>query len=248
MAAAPTMTPASPPPPLDVTSPGSTVTRSGAMPHDPVTLREETLRRVAALAFPHPPAHYPVLWESEEGYRLRSGHEIAARAAILNVVIGCTYGLPVELGLLWLQRNGLVPLLTNAERDFLGMGDGAPEWFRLQTEGLWALIWVLGLADHIDPNRYCGESLKTLVPDVAKDEPLTEWVQRIRERPADDVMAQLDLHFCLTWGLADANLSRKRAPGAVDQYVLWERRRALEWVIVERGYSVTDWDDIALST
>jgi hypothetical protein len=51
-----------------------------------------------------------------------------------------------------------------------------------------------------------------------------------------EVRAALDLARCLTWGLGDPELSVGFSPGEVEPYVVWERRRALEWLLG------ADWD------
>jgi len=60
----------------------------------------------------------------------------------------------------------------------------------------------------------------------------------------------LDLYYCLTWGLADANLNHRPVPGSVEQYVLWERRRALEFALVlaDEPHQHSDWYEISLDT
>jgi hypothetical protein len=61
-------------------------------------------------------------------------------------------------------------------------------------------------------------------------------------------MTELDLHYCMTWGLAEANLRRQPPPGTIEQFAIWQRRRALEYAIVRPGESGDDWDHIDLST
>ncbi len=51
------------------------------------------------------------------------------------------------------------------------------------------------------------------------------------------VLDELDVAFCLTWGCAEANLRQQPVPGDVRDYVIWERRRALEWLMGD------DWDN-----
>jgi hypothetical protein len=55
-------------------------------------------------------------------------------------------------------------------------------------------------------------------------------------RDAEEISAALDLARCLTWGLGDPELSLGFSPGEVEPYVVWERRRALEWLLG------ADWD------
>jgi hypothetical protein len=61
-------------------------------------------------------------------------------------------------------------------------------------------------------------------------------------------MPELDLYHCMTWGLAEANLRQQTPPGEIEQYVIWHRRRALEFAIAEREWTHDEWDDMDLST
>jgi hypothetical protein len=85
-----------------------------------------------------------------------------------------------------------------------------------------------------------------------KVQSLSEWVARARValRDANETAEMLDLHYCLTWGLAEANLNHRTVPGSVEQYVLWERRRALEFALVlgDEPYQHADWYEISLDT
>jgi hypothetical protein len=56
-------------------------------------------------------------------------------------------------------------------------------------------------------------------------------------RDPEALREALDLARCVTWGLGDADLSVGFSPGEVEPYVVWERRRALEWL---HG---ADWDE-----
>ncbi len=70
-----------------------------------MTLRSETLLRVDQAGFPHPPLHFPVLWEAEEEPIVRSGEEIVQRVAVLNVIVNCAYGMPADAASAWLADN-----------------------------------------------------------------------------------------------------------------------------------------------
>jgi Domain of unknown function (DUF4272) len=61
-------------------------------------------------------------------------------------------------------------------------------------------------------------------------------------RPDAEVLDELDVAFCLTWGCAEANLRQQPVPGDVRDYVIWERRRALEWLMGD------DWDNPSYDT
>jgi hypothetical protein len=192
-----------------------------------------------------------VLWEPLPAYRLQPASELIARAGVLTLVVQRSFGMPDDRAKTWIEENGLTAALAPEETALLA-GKGMPEEFRTQVEALWALAWVLGLSDHLDPSEYCGDTLAGSMPDLRKAESLSEWVARadLALRDANETAEMLDLHYCLTWGLADANLNHRAVPGSVEQYVLWERRRALEFALVlgDEPYQHADWYEISLDT
>ncbi len=205
--------------------------------------------RTRALGFPDPPGSYPSLFDQDEGYHLRPAREIQNRAAVLNIVVARTFGMPASLGKHWVADNGLVGALSPIEAELMDDADASKPRFQAQIEALWALTWVLGLTPSLDPTAYCEASLSESLPDLRTGAGVEAWRGRLGPiRNADDVMTELDLLYCLTWGLAEANLHGTEPPGTVEQYIHWERRRALEWVLVERGYGATEWDHIDVST
>jgi hypothetical protein len=194
--------------------------------------------------------HLPVLWDAEEGYSLRPTEQIVARAAVLNVAVTLSYGMPMDLASAWLLANGLTGCLSAKERALLAGEPVDSTAVRCETEAIWAFAWMLGLANHLRADRYCDDDLVLRLPNLKSGETLEQWSTRVGPvlRKADDVMAELDLYYCLTWGLAEANLRNQQTPAEIEQYVIWERRRALEFALVERAWNHEDWDEIDLST
>lgn len=203
------------------------------------------------MGFPQPPLRsFPMLWDEDEGYSLRSAEAIVGRCAALHATLGVACGLPRDAGWEWLVANGLLPSLTPQEQAVFDGEHHNIEEVRSGVEAVWGLAWVLGVTEHLDPSVECPDDFVHRMPDLRSNETLAQWHKRarIRLRSADEVMTQLDLHYCLTWGLANSNLRGEVPPGAVEQAVLWQRRRSLEWVIVEREWAAGDWDDSDLST
>lgn len=211
-------------------------------PEEPWATRAVSLRTAASLGFPHPPAHLPQLDRDP----LRPEEEVVERALALNLVIGCSWGMPMDLARAWLEREQLADRLTPGEIAFLADVDRGedPESSdrQIQVEGLWVLAWALGLERTLDFGACCGDHLVSLLPDLRRDESRDRFETAAKLRPYDEIHGALDLAYCLTWGAAEANLMRRQSPGAVLQYVLWERRRALEWLFG------ADWDDPPMDT
>lgn len=209
-------------------------------------LRRKTLLRVEDLGFPQPPAHLPLLEDNEFPFTLREPEDVVQRALVLNVRINIAFRMPPDAARRWLTTNGLMSALTQRESELLDGAAAVDEHEQLQVEGLWALAWALGLTQSLDHRSYCGEELATLFPDLRADESLHAWRERAdcHLRTTTELMAELDLLYVMTWGLVDARISGSHVPGEVQPYVLWERRRALEFVRADSE----DWDEVDLST
>jgi hypothetical protein len=217
---------------------------------DPFDVRAHSVISLESLGFPGLPAHYPVLFEPEEDIRLRTAEEIRARAAALNVVVNRAMRMPPKLAVSWAETNALLESFTGAEWEFVSQ-PGDDRRFAPRIEALWALSWSLGIGEHLDPARYCGETLAASLPDLKRNEPYVDWVKRtaVREPVVDQMVQALDLYFCLHWGVADAKLRHQRTPGVVEGYVIEQRRWALEWVVLKpEDDSSEDWEEIDLST
>ncbi len=158
--------------------------------------------------------------------------------------------MPPELARDWLIANDLTECLSPVEQAYVGGSGEADERDRGQVEALWALAWALGLTPELDHATYCGDELASLLPDLRTQESADAWSARVRTRlrASGEILEALDLLYVMTWGLADANLSGRPGPGVVEQYVLWERRRALEFVGGDGGPGHAGWDAIDLAT
>lgn len=218
---------------------------------DPERLRDQTQERLVQLGFPVVPPHLPILWEPTDGYSLRPIRDIIARTVVLNVAVAVSYGMPRDLARRWITDNVVGDALSPLEAAVVD-GDEAVDLaeIQVQVEAIWAFAWVLSLGEELSPNALCPEDLVSRVPDLKKNESVARWKERtgVVRRSPDDVMSELDLHYCMTWGLAESNLKRLSPPGRIDQYAIWQRRRALEFSVAERAWTHDEWDDIDLST
>ena len=80
------------------------------------------------------------------------------------------------------------------------------------------------------------------LPDLRTGESAERFRAGTVVRGEGEILNELDVVYCLTWGCAAANLYHQPEPGVLGQYVMWERRRALEWLVGD------DWDEPNLST
>lgn len=220
---------------------------------DPVMIRNGTLADLTELGFPPPPDGYPLVWEPGDAVALRPTTEILARCAVLNTVLAGVFGAPSQLTCGWLESNGLVDAVTEPEWAFLSEGKGSGDLYGLHVEALWAFAWVLGVGEDLDPGRYCGEGLAAWLPDIGTGESFVDWQRRasVRPRPAAEVAALLDLHYCLDWGHVQALMNDESSPGETLPYVIGQRRWALEWVVTFRGpyhQAPPRWDEVDLAS
>lgn len=218
---------------------------------DAKQLRDASRGRLPELGFPDPPPHLPVLFEPVEGYTIRPIDDIIARTVVLNVAIAVSLGMPRDLAQRWISDNGVEAALSPLEATVIGGDKGVDtDATQAQVEAIWAFVWVLSLGENLDPSALCPDDLVRRVPNLPEGESLDRWRERTDPilRSADQVMSELDLHYCMTWGLAEANLRGLPSPGEVGQYTIWQRRRALEFAIAERSWTHGEWDNIDLST
>jgi hypothetical protein len=220
---------------------------------DPLLIRESTLVDVAELGFPPPPDGYPLVWDAGDRVALRPTAEIEARAAVLNTVLAATFGAPPELTAGWLEANGLRGAVTRPEWLFLTEEQGPADLFGLHIEAVWALAWMLGVAEELDPSQYCGEGLATWLPNLAAGESFIAWQARSASepRPAAEAAALLDLYYCLDWGHVQALMDGVPPPGTTQPYVVGQRRWALEWSVVFDGpyhEQPLPWDEVDLAS
>ena len=208
---------------------------------DAKSIRSISLGKVSLMGFQVPPEHFPLI----DTGNVRSKNEIVERALVLNVVINMAYGMPAEHAKQWLSSNRLESL-TASERELLSRIENDEPYdendIQTQVEALWVLVWVIGFVEELDFSSYCEDRLSELLPSLRESETSEKFVTISSVRPLIEIYQALDLVFCITWGLAEANLTGLDSPGDVRQYVYWERRRALEWI---RG---GDWDEPNFST
>jgi hypothetical protein len=209
---------------------------------DAAAARARSVRQLAHLGYVPPPDWYPPIDERP----LRTINEIENRALALNVMINCAYGMPTAAARNWLTAHELLQALTPKEAEYLDAIDHGlqpdSQGHRLQVERLWALVWTLSFVETLDWSTYCADNLASIVPNLREAEGTDRLRTTAKLRSGSDVLDQADLAFCITWSCAESNLKRTPHVGAVDQYVIWERRSAIEWLLGD------DWDHPDLST
>ena len=199
-------------------------------------------RRGRATWFPRS-GHLPLLDEPEG---LRSAEEIADRCLSLSILVAHAYGWPAEQATALLDREQLWTSLTDAEQTFLG-GDHNPQSIssaQASVESLWVLTWALGIGPPLRFDQHCPDNLVNLLPDLKRGDEMSVFRASARPRSATDLIHAADLAYVLHWAVVDADLHRRSLPGWIDRYVVENRRRALDWILMPGE----TWEDIALDT
>lgn len=171
---------------------------------------------------------------------LRDKEEVVDRMLALDAVIACASGMPPEVAFDWTQEVGITHALSPVEVAILrGRVEDVPATLLDRMEALWALGWAASLFRGVDYTRICGPELGMIFGELDDARDVRALRKRCRLRRYEDVLAAADLSRCLCRGIEIAARQRKPAPGKVQPHVVFERRRALEWLI-----SDTNWDDV----
>jgi hypothetical protein len=186
------------------------------------------------------PPHFPLLGDEElDGHRPLP--EVLARAQALVCMLNAAHGAPLEKVAAVLDEHDLRRWVSETEREFLE-DPGDPRLLTWRVEALYALTWILEVADAlpVEGAVHFGEDL------LAPVDPLSATPAPTTLRDPAEVADRLDLFFCFHWAVRENHLSGtfNPWPEALVGGAIEERRHALEW------FFATDekWDEMALST
>ncbi len=218
---------------------------------DPFAARAASVEEVRRLGLPPPPPQFPLVWDPGDQVALRPTAEIEARAAVLNVVLARCFGMAQEDAMGWLLNARLVEAVTKPEWGYVMTGQGDHRSFVLHFDALFALTWVLGLSKVIDPAAPADQGLVDRLPNLTRGESYEQWRSRslAAPRPAGEVAAMVDLHYCLDWAYLEAERQGLPLPGVIDSNATGQRRWALEWAVIFHGpyhEPPPSWEEIEL--
>lgn len=110
-------------------------------------------------------------------------------------------------------------------------------------ETCWALLWALGLVTDMDiPNDVCDAEKAVRLISSCHD--YTEFKQKVQLQNTEIILDMLDLYYRYHWACVEKRIHPETAIGELNPEVVLERRRGLEWLIVD----TLDWNDISLDT
>jgi hypothetical protein len=101
-------------------------------------------------------------------------------------------------------------------------------------------LWALGKRDALAaPNKICAVSEEMKIIREDKD-----FITSAKLRPMSEILDKADLYYRLHWAAIELRLKKKKSD-AIDEGIVRERHRALNWLI---RYLNQEWDDVTTDT
>lgn len=193
----------------------------------------------------------------EAGVGLRPVDEIAGRFCALDAVFTWVASpeekVPAARLTAYVERNGLVAHMSEAERDIFALERDVAHRAHVGTigwrlENMWPLAWILGLemAPGVEDGMIETPTIKAIFAIMPKlDATIASWLEGRTIRSSDEVLALEDLFYCAHNAARSGGACvPKSFDRMVDGGVIHEKRHALTWAT---SPGVT-WDDTDLST
>ena len=205
--------------------------------------RAQSVAAVAALELPTNPGLPLTL--SADGVLPRGVDEMADRAiALMLVAIKGERGHDESLTD-YLERFGARAAFTPEEAAFIE--DSAPEMqtridFSWRFECLHVLLWSLGYLNELDSPGQTADLGGEVTLVVDADE---SFGQGAVLRSPSEFLDQADYYSHLLWAGRALRSAGEELPASVNYSVVYERLRALRWLVGHQGQS---WDDVTLET
>ncbi len=194
--------------------------------------------------------------ETKDSCLIRTKEDIAKRAIATIVVIQLACDVQngtddlegikdfvVEV----LERFDVMAELTDKEKKILTLDVSSEELINMiwKYEAYWPLLWALGLVEELDfPSSICDCDYAAKVVFLEKD--FETFMSKVNLRDIDEILDEADLIFRYDWACVDARIKGKMAPANMDNSVVLERHKGLNWLIGE--YGSEDWDTVQANT
>lgn len=110
-------------------------------------------------------------------------------------------------------------------------------------ESINVLGWVLGLNKELSfPNILCDSEF--LLKEIAVCDNFNDFLNKCKLINIEDILDELDLEYRYHWAAVENRINKERNNFIINEEIVMERRRALEWLFEE----IEDWNDISLDT
>jgi len=182
-----------------------------------------------------------------ESSSLRPTEEIIGRMSIMNALVNIAFGAPIQIINNWIEFNDLTSYLSNSEAAILQKQNSkltlqelsSLEWY---LESLWSFMWLTEMISELDPEKYVGNNMASLLPNL-KDGENNKKLERLTiTRPAIAAYKMLDYYYRLHWYCVDERFNGRQAK--LNEELIYQRRKALEWAFDQ----ASDWDDVEMGT
>lgn len=116
--------------------------------------------------------------------------------------------------------------------------------FIWRYEAMWIMLWALGYVEKLEyPNKICDVIHGANIINMSMN--LDEFVNRGNKKSKEEILDEADLIYRYNWACVDARINRRVIPGGMDDGVVQERHKALNWLI---NYMEADWDEVGTDT
>lgn len=145
------------------------------------------------------------------------------------------------------ERYGAEGFFSPVERAFINkdkLAENEAVPFSWCYEGFWVLLWALGHLEELgDPVSVCDVPLA--VSKLQEFDSFEDFLAGSRLREDQEILDEADLIYRYDWLCVDSRIHETEAPGGLDHGVVYERHRALNWLI---GYMGQAWDEVRTDT
>lgn len=215
--------------------------------------KERSIKLLQEQGIPYIP-HLPVIVGDEDAV-IRSKDEIVQRAIALCLIAVYAGGI-AENGQLKEEREfiegiieqfGAAEFFTEKERDFLN--DPQPDRTDMiqmvwMYECYWVLLWALGYVDELHfPDEICD--VNTAIDALRSAGDYDTFYSNAVVRSKQEILDQADLIYRYDWACVDARINNRVVAGGLNDEVVVERHRALNWLV---RYMEDDWDHVSMDT
>jgi hypothetical protein len=182
-----------------------------------------------------------------EASSLRPVEEIVGRMSVMNALVNIAFGAPIHIIKNWIEVNGLKKYLSRSEADILQKQNnkltpqqlGSLEWY---LEALWSFMWLTEMIGELAPEKYVGDNMASLLPNL-KDGENNKKLERLTiTRPIIAAYKMLDHYYRLHWYCVDERLNGRQAK--LNEGQIYQRRKSLEWAFDQ----ASDWDEVEMGT
>ncbi|MBA4536391.1 DUF4272 domain-containing protein [Bacillus aquiflavi] len=199
--------------------------------------------------------HLPQL-PPEAEITFRTKEEIAQRAVALLMIIQFACDVANhnnieesrEFMKQLLRKYNVEHAVTQREWDFLHSHNEGIETEAIQLiwqyEAYWVLIWALGFVEELSfPSDICNCDFA--IKTVSNCTSFEEFYEKAVLRESAEILNEADLIYRYHWACVNARVNNSSEPGNLNESVVVERHRALNWLI---SYQQADWDHVRTDT